>query len=58
MGLIITVFYSNVVQAKIVFVSDRDGDQEIFVMNADGTNVTQITFNDVSDIQPVWSPTY
>ncbi len=41
---------------KIAFTSDRDGDEEIFVMNADGTGVTQLTDNDVDDRSPVWSP--
>jgi len=29
----------------IAFHSTRDGDEEIFVMNPDGTNQTQLTFN-------------
>ncbi len=42
---------------KIAFMSDRDGDLEIFVMNADGTGVTQLTDNDdVDDEAPAWSP--
>ena len=41
---------------KIAFESDRDGDLEIFVMNADGTGVTQLTNNDADDWHPVWSP--
>jgi len=41
---------------KIAFQSDRDGDNEIFVMNADGTGVTQLTDNDDWDRVPVWSP--
>ena len=31
---------------RIIFMSDRDGDYEIFVMNADGTGVQQLTDND------------
>jgi len=31
-------------------------DFEIFIMNDDGTGVTQLTFNDVSDVDPCWSP--
>ena len=31
---------------RIAFGSDRNGDYEIFVMNADGTNVRQLTNND------------
>jgi Tol biopolymer transport system component len=45
---------------KIVFVSDRDGDEEVFVMNADGTGQTQLTFNSgptgATDDNPSWSP--
>ena len=33
-----------------------DGDGEIFVMNADGTQVRQLTDNDENDGGPVWSP--
>jgi Tol biopolymer transport system component len=33
----------------IVFTSDRDGDNEIFMINRDGTGLTQLTFNDVND---------
>ena len=28
---------------RIAFVSDRDGDDEIYVMNADGSKVTNLT---------------
>lgn len=42
--------------ARIAFASNRDGDFEIFVMDGDGTNVTQLTFNTASDGTPVWSP--
>jgi Tol biopolymer transport system component len=41
---------------QIAFVSDRDGDYEIYVMNANGTHVRQVTFNDVNDSQPAWVP--
>ena len=41
---------------QIAFSSDRDGDDEIFVMNADGTEVRQLTDNLVSDWEPSWSP--
>lgn len=41
---------------KIAFQSDRDGDFEIFVMNADGSDVTQLTHNTVGDYLPRWSP--
>jgi Tol biopolymer transport system component len=53
---------------KIAFMSDRatpsnptppgfpGPDFEIFVMNADGSNQTQITFNGFDDEAPAWSP--
>jgi CSLREA domain-containing protein len=42
---------------KIAFQSKRDGDPEIFTMNAaDGSNQTQLTFNTKLDIEPNWSP--
>lgn len=41
---------------KIVFQSDRDGDWEIFVMNSDGSHLTQLTDNAAYDGYPVWSP--
>jgi Tol biopolymer transport system component len=31
-------------------------DYEIFVMNADGSGVRQLTVNDVVDEAPTWSP--
>jgi Tol biopolymer transport system component len=46
---------------KIVFRGDRDlidhsGDEELYVMNADGTDVVQLTHNDVFDSAPAFSP--
>ncbi len=42
---------------QIVFESNRDGDDEVFVMNADGTNQRNLTKNTgISDIDPVFSP--
>ncbi|MGE0031441.1 MAG: hypothetical protein AB7T20_10020 [Steroidobacteraceae bacterium] len=43
--------------SRIVFESTRDGpDADIFVMNADGSNVVQLTRNDSYDGTPVWTP--
>lgn len=41
---------------KIVFVSDRDGNDEIYVMDADGSNQMRLTNNTANDISPKWSP--
>ncbi len=41
---------------KIAFKSDRDGNEEIYVMNADGSNQTRLTVNNAYDGEPVWSP--
>ena len=45
---------------KIAFVSTRDGDADIFRMNADGSGQTQLTSNSDDpageDTLPVWSP--
>jgi Tol biopolymer transport system component len=41
---------------KIAFMSDRDGNREIYVMNADGTGLTRLTNDDVDDENPSWSP--
>lgn len=42
----------------IAFASDRngDGDLEIYAMNADGINITQITNNPTNDYAVHWSP--
>jgi Tol biopolymer transport system component len=41
---------------RIAFESNRDGDFEIFVMDANGTHVQQLTDNDDWDSGPAWSP--
>ena len=41
---------------RIAFVSGRDGNWEIYVMNADGSTQTRLTNNSASDLGPSWSP--
>ena len=41
---------------KIAFTSQRDGNSEIYVMNADGSNVERLTHHDAYDFGPAWSP--
>lgn len=43
--------------AKIVFVSNRDGNREIYVMGADGSNVTRLAKGPGAAIEPDWCPT-
>jgi len=42
--------------SKIVFATDRDGNQEIYVMNADGRDQRRLTDNGAIDGAPVWAP--
>lgn len=41
---------------KIVFFSDRTGNDQIFTMNPDGSSVTQLTNNALENAQPSYSP--
>lgn len=40
----------------IAFYSDRDGNSEIYIMNADGSDQHRLTFNQSEESSPVWSP--
>ena len=42
--------------SQIVFSSDRAGNQQLYVMNADGTDVKRISHGSGSYATPVWSP--
>jgi Tol biopolymer transport system component len=41
---------------QIAFVSNRDGNDEIYVMNADGSEPRNITNHPSKDWEPTWSP--
>lgn len=43
-------------QGRIVFVTDRDRDNEIYVMKADGSEQTRLTNSPGDDWSPAWSP--
>lgn len=40
----------------LVFVSTRDGNDEIYVMRPDGSGQTRLTDNTIRDYAPAWSP--
>ena len=41
---------------RIAFVSDREGNDEIYVMDRDGSNLARLTHNRGADRSPRWSP--
>ena len=42
--------------SKVAFWSNRDGGQEVYVMDANGSNVKRLTNNLSDDVNPSWSP--
>ena len=46
----------GVVEGTIAFQSNRDGNKEIYVMNGDGSGLTNLTDNLADDDAPFWSP--
>ena len=42
--------------SKIAFSTDRDGNSEIYVMDASGANQVNVTNHSATDQQPAWSP--
>ena len=56
-GLVLTPLMVAVdAQARITFMSDRDGNFEIYVMDNDGKNQRRLTNNGHIDSSPSWSP--
>ena len=43
-------------QEKIAFHTSRDGDTEIYVMNTDGSDQKRLTYSDIDDAEPAFSP--
>jgi len=41
---------------QLAFASNRDGNYEIYVTNADGSSPTRLTNSAATDVQPAWSP--
>jgi len=42
--------------SEIAFVSERDGNAEIYTMRIDGTELSRLTTNSFIDYNPTWSP--
>ena len=42
--------------SELAVVSNRDGEPQIYVMNADGRNAVSVATNSASDYAPSWSP--
>ncbi len=62
LALIFLIFASPIyagfpgTNGKIAFHSIRDGNNEIYSMNADGSSQTNLSNNVASDLNPAWSP--
>ena len=41
---------------KILFSSNRNANRDIFVMDADGSNLRRLTHGNADNARPVWSP--
>ena len=41
---------------QIAFMSERDGNAEIYIINSDGSGLTNLTNHAAIDAEPVWSP--
>lgn len=47
---------SGIGTSKIAFISDRDGNKELYVMDWDGRRPTRLTANRSLDLSPSWAP--
>lgn len=43
-------------EGQIVFYSEREGSAELYTMQPDGSGQTRLTFNEIEDSAPAWSP--
>src|SRR6185295_19953389 len=57
MGLLVGCQFKPMVPAltRIAFMTDRDGDFEVYLMDRDGQNLTNLTQNPHNDGVPTWS---
>ena len=54
--LLVSVWAQAPQKTQIAFYSDRDGNYEIYVMDADGNNQHRLTNNSAEESYPAWSP--
>lgn len=53
---ILKIFGEKIIfTSKIVFISNRDGNDELYMMDYDGRNQMRLTFNKIKDYMPAWS---
>ena len=52
----ISVWAEDQETAKIAFMSKRDGNAEIYIMNPDGSGQVNLTQHPAADYHPAWSP--
>jgi Tol biopolymer transport system component len=43
--------------SQIAYMSNEEGDWNIYVMDSDGSNVRRLTASDADEMFPVWRPT-
>ena len=53
---LVTGNFPMIETGKIVFVSNRDGNSEIYKMEYDGSHQVRLTNNAAEDLSPDWSP--
>jgi Tol biopolymer transport system component len=41
---------------QVAFISNRDGDYELYIENVDGTDLTRLTNTPYAEMHPAWSP--
>ena len=54
--IIVSVDLAYAIETKIAFISTRDGNAEIYVMNSDGKGIVRLTRRPAIDSYPAWSP--
>lgn len=56
-GNVCQVFAEAPTIPKILFISTRDGNSEVYIMNSDGSEQVNLTQHPADDMSAVWSPT-